>query len=223
MEDAKPSMSQVRVPIFVNCCFLGLMFAKFLLKALKNVILHAVADGFARSEAAVAILVQREKNAKRNYVRILNIRSNTDGYKPEGVMYPNRHEQERLFRESYQQVGIDPKTVNYIETHGTGTPTGDPEELNSMHTVFCNGNTRDKPLLLGSVKTNIGHTEAAAGLCALAKVIGTIQTGKIPPNLHFKKPKPEEEHLFDGTMQVWPENFALAKKIVQVQSLQYII
>ena len=150
----------------------------------------------------MAILVQREKDARRNYVRILNVRSNTDGYKPAGVMYPNRDQQERLLLETYQQVGINPATITYLETHGTGTPTGDPEELNSIHRVFCTGKERERPLMLGSVKSNMGHTEAAAGLCALAKVIGTVQTGTIPPNLFFNKPKPEEEHLFDGSMQV---------------------
>ena len=133
---------------------------------------------------------------------IVNIRSNTDGFKHEGVMYPSRKVQERLLRESYLQAGVDQSKVTYLETHGTGTPTGDPQELNSAHNVFCKGGKRDKPLLLGSVKTNMGHTEAAAGLCGIAKVIGTIQTGIIPPNLFFTRPKPEEEHLFDGTMEV---------------------
>ena len=162
----------------------------------------SIADGFARSEAAVAMLIQREKNAQRNYARIVNIRSNTDGFKNVGIMYPNRMEQERVLRESYMQVGVDPAKVSYLETHGTGTPTGDPEELNSIHNVFCKGSQRDKPLLLGSVKSNIGHTEAAAGLCSLAKIVGTIQTGTIPPNLFFNKPRPEEAHLFDGTLEV---------------------
>ena len=149
----------------------------------------------------MAILIQKEKDAQRNYARIVSIRSNTDGFKHTGVMYPNRKAQERLLRETYFTARIDPAKVTYLEAHGTGTPTGDPEELNSAHNVFCKGGKREKPLLLGSVKTNMGHTEAAAGLCGIAKVIGTIQTGTIPPNLHFNKPKPEEEHLFDGTMK----------------------
>ena len=150
----------------------------------------------------MAILVQKEKDAQRNYARIVNVRSNTDGFKHTGVLFPNRNVQERLLRESYLQVGLDPAQVSYLEAHGTGTPTGDPEELNSVHNVFCKGEKREKPLLLGSVKTNMGHTEAAAGLCGIAKVIGAIQTGIIPPTIYFNKPKPEEEHLFDGNMQV---------------------
>ena len=148
------------------------------------------------------MLIQKEQDAKRSYARIVNIRSNTDGFKHEGVLYPNRKVQERLLRESYVQAGIDPSTITYLETHGTGTPTGDPEELNAAYNVFCKGRKREKPLLLGSIKTNIGHTEAAAGLCGIAKVVGAIQTGTIPKNLFFNKPKPEEEHLFDGSMQV---------------------
>ena len=133
-------------------------------------------------------------------------------------MNPNRDQQERLLHETYKQVGLDPATVTYLETHGTGTPTGDPEELNSIHRVFCTGNKKERPLLLGSVKSNMGHTEAAAGLCALAKVIGTIQTGMIPPNLFFNKPKPEEEHLFDGSMQV--KYFPHPIREIPTQSLQ---
>ena len=193
MGDPKPLMSQVCSKSMGITGLLSIKIISFL---------FLIADGFARAEAAVAILVQKEKDAKRNYARVVNIRSSTDGFKHEGVMYPSRKMQERLLRESYQQAGIDPATVTYIEAHGTGTPTGDPEELNSLHSVFCKGKTREKPLLLGSIKTNMGHTEAAAGLCGMAKVIGAIQTGTIPKTLFFNKPKPEEEHLFDGSMQV---------------------
>ena len=132
----------------------------------------------------------------------MNIRSNSDGFKHEGVMYPNGKVQERLLRETYEQVGLDPGQISYMDAHGTGTSLGDPEELQAISDVFCKSPARTAPLLVGSVKSNMGHTEAAAGMCSLAKTLVAIQCGTIPPNLHFNKPKPEQEHLFDGSLKV---------------------
>ena len=167
-----------------------------------HVVSLLIADGFARSEAVAAILIQRKDNAKRNYATILNIRSNSDGYKHEGLMCPSGRVQEMLFRETYEQAGVDPGHVSYIDAHGTGTVLGDPQELQSISNVFCKTESRKKPLQVGSVKTNMGHSESAAGLCSVAKTIVAIQTGVIPRSLHFNKPKPEQEKLFDGTLEV---------------------
>ena len=167
-----------------------------------TVFVFPVADGFARAEAAVGIIVQKEKDARRRYATILNIRSNSDGFKHEGLMCPNGKQQELLLTETYEQTGVDPGEISYIDAHGTGTPTGDPQEIEAISSVFCKSPTRKKPLLLGSVKSNMGHAESAAGLSSVAKTIIAIQTGSIPPNLHFNKPKPEQEHLFDGSLKV---------------------
>jgi len=151
----------------------------------------------------VAILVQKEQNARRNYVRIRSIGSNTDGFKNAGVSHPDRHSIANIMKETYEECGIDPSQVSYVEAHGTGTPAGDPEEFHAIHKVFCEGPTvRKKPLLVGSVKTNVGHTECAAGLSGLAKVIGAVQTGTLPGNLFFNKPNPEIKPLLDGTVEV---------------------
>ena len=167
------------------------------------------ADGYARSEAAIAIFIQKESDARRSYGRIVNIGSRTDGFKHEGLNHPSGKIQERLLRELYEEVGIDPVTqVSYVDAHGTGTPVGDPVELNSIYNVFCHSpaSTRDKPLLVGSVKSNMGHSESAAGLASIAKAIASLQMRAIPPNLHFRKPKPEVEPLFsEGKLKVVTE------------------
>ena len=80
---------------------------------------------------------------------------------------------------------------------------GDTEEIQAIHSVFCESGTRKSPLLIGSVKSNMGHGESAAGMCGIAKMIISIQEGKIPPNLHFKTPRKEFAHLFEaGNIQV---------------------
>lgn len=160
------------------------------------------ANGFVRSEAAVAVLLQKEKDAQRNYVRIVNILSSTNGYQHQGLTQSNALKQTELLKSCYAQAGIETQRVSYVEAHGTGTPIGDTEELRALSNVFCQGTLRDKPLLIGSIKTNMGHTETAAGLCGVSKVIGAIQTGMIPPNRLFTRPKPEDEHLFDGSIEV---------------------
>ena len=170
--------------------------------AMLSIRLPFEADGFARAEAVVGIFIQKEKDARRRYATIVNIRSNSDGFKHEGLMCPDGHLQELLLKEAYEQAGVDPGTISYIEAHGTGTPTGDPQEIEAIHRVLCKSVAREQPLLLGSVKSNMGHAESAAGLCGVAKTIIAIQQGSIPPNLHFKKPKTEQEHLFDGSIQV---------------------
>ena len=162
----------------------------------------SAADGFGRAEAAAAIILQKAKDANRNYATILNIRSNTDGFKHAGIACPSGIIQEKLLRETYEQISLDPSKITYIDAHGTGTPLGDPEELEAISRVFCQDKKREKPLLIGSVKSNMGHGEAAAGLCSIAKAVISIQEGIIPPNLHFNKPKPEQAHLFDGSMEV---------------------
>ena len=159
------------------------------------------ADGFARAEAIVAILLQKEKDAKRSYARVRRIQSNADGYKPEGVAYPSGKAQAVLLSDIYKN--IDPSAVTFVEAHGTGTPVGDPQELNAISDVLCKSTTpRERPLLVGSVKSNMGHGESAAGLCGLAKVLAIFQTGSIPPNLNFKEPNPECTPLVDGTIKV---------------------
>ena len=166
----------------------------------KSKSMDASADGYARSEAVVVVIIQKRKDAKRIYGTVLNSKSNCDGYKVEGITFPGTQAQVQLVRDTYKEINLDPIDIKYIEAHATGTAAGDPIELNSMHEVLCNGqkDRSDDPVLVGCVKTNLGHGEGASGLVSLAKAMIVLQTGLIPPNLHFKTPNPKIKGLMDG-------------------------
>lgn len=161
-------------------------------------------SGYVRSETAAVIYLQKSSTAKRVYATLVNSKINTDGYKEQGVTYPSGAMQNKLIRECYKEVGLDPSEIAYLETHGTGTKAGDPQELNSITDVFCKN--RKSPLLIGSVKSNMGHAETASGMCSLAKVLIAMELGIIPGNLHFNEPNPDVSGLLDGKLKVASKN-----------------
>jgi len=116
-------------------------------------------------------------------------------------MFPSGELQKRLLLEVYNEAGVNPSTVSYVELHGTGTAAGDPQEANSVTQVFCSDG-RSTPLLIGSTKSNMGHAEASAGLVAVAKVLIAMHDHAIPANLHFTEPNPRIPGLFDGRLKV---------------------
>lgn len=131
---------------------------------------------------------------------MLGSKCNTDGYKDLGITYPSGKMQNALIREVYSECGVDPQDVVYVEAHGTGTKVGDPQEVNSIADFFCNN--RKTPLLIGSVKSNMGHSEPASGLCSIAKMVIAMEAGVIPQNLHFTSPNLDIPALSDGRLQV---------------------
>lgn len=160
----------------------------------------ATGDGFVRAEAVTAIYIQKAKDARRVYATVVHTKTNIDGYKSQGITYPNGEMQNQLMREVYNEAGINPADVVYIEAHGTGTKVGDPEEVNSIDKLFCKD--RKTPLLLGSVKSNMGHAEPASGLCSIAKVLIAMEAGVIPPNLHYNSPNLDIPALKEGRIRV---------------------
>ncbi|GAB6031067.1 hypothetical protein CHUAL_007878 [Chamberlinius hualienensis] len=176
----------------------------------------ADANGFARSEAVVSVFLQKRCQARREYATIINYKVNTDGYKIQGVTYPNGERQSELLAEVYSEAGIDTKDVCYIECHGTGTPVGDPVEVNSIANTLCQD--RNGPLLVGSVKSNMGHSEGASGLTSLLKVIIAMEEGVIPANLHYKTPNPNIPALVDGGLKVVDKNTAWNGGIVGINN-----
>ncbi|KAJ4448696.1 hypothetical protein ANN_00086, partial [Periplaneta americana] len=137
------------------------------------------ANGYVRSEAVAVMYLQKARDAKRVYARVVHAKTNCDGYKERGITFPSKELQRVLQDEFYQECGINPTTVSFMEAHGTATKVGDTEELVTLDEVYCTG--RDKPLLIGSVKSNIGHTEPASGMCSIAKVvIAMVVTEKCP-------------------------------------------
>ena len=111
---------------------------------------------------------------------------NQDG-KTSTITAPSKAAQEELIRSCYHRAGLDPWQTTYVEAHGTGTPTGDPLEVAAVAAALGEKRTKEHPLYLGSVKTNIGHTEATSGLASIIKTSLALEKGLISPNAHFKK------------------------------------
>nr|CAI5827466.1 unnamed protein product [Callosobruchus analis] len=179
----------------------------------------ASGNGYVRSEAAVVVYLQKAKNAKRIYASVLGAKTNTDGNKEQGITFPSGGMQNKLIREVYDEIGIKPHEVSYVEAHGTGTKVGDPQEVNSIADFFCKG--RSDPLLIGSVKSNMGHSEPASGLCSVAKLVIAMEAGMIPQNLHFKSPNKDIPALNDGRLKVVDKNHPWNGGIVAINSFGF--
>ncbi|CAL1299396.1 unnamed protein product [Larinioides sclopetarius] len=160
----------------------------------------AAGNGYGRSEAIVALLLQKSDVARRKYASIVHIKTNTDGFKEQGVTFPSAAMQKQLIKEVYDECKLDPLKVSYVEAHGTGTPAGDPIEMSAIAEIFCPG--REEPLLVGSVKSNMGHSEPTSGLCSIAKLLISMEKSLIPPNLHFYQPNPNIKALVDGQVRI---------------------
>ncbi len=153
----------------------------------------ASANGYVRGEGCGVVVLKRLSDAVANHDNILAVirgtAVNQDGPSG-GLTVPNGPSQEKVIREALQNSRIEPAQVSYIEAHGTGTSLGDPIEIGALAAVFGKDRTKDQPLIVGSVKTNVGHLESAAGIASLIKVVLSLQHEEIPPHLHFKKPNP---------------------------------
>nr|XP_002738672.1 PREDICTED: fatty acid synthase-like [Saccoglossus kowalevskii] len=178
-------------------------------------------NGYCRSEACVAILMMKSSDAKRIYSTVIHGGTNTDGYKDKGITFPSGAEQKKLIKRVYKEAGIEPKDVVYVEAHGTGTKVGDPQEINAIVDVFGKDRNKDNPLLVGSVKSNMGHPEPAAGLAAVAKIILAMEKGIIPPNLHFHNANLDIPGLHDGRLKVVDEPMELPDGLVGINSFGF--
>ena len=147
------------------------------------------ADGFVRSEGCGIIVLKRLSDAIAAGDRVLALirgsAVNQDGASS-GLTVPNGLAQQAVIRSALSAAKLDPEAVDYIEAHGTGTKLGDPIELEALGAVLGK-RPADRPLRIGSVKTNIGHAESASGIAGLIKVILSMQREQIPPHIHFKK------------------------------------
>ncbi|XP_063375221.1 fatty acid synthase-like [Cydia amplana] len=173
-------------------------------------------QGYVRSEAVVAVFLQRRSVARRVYCTVHAARVNNDGHKPQGITYPSGEMQRRIAKETYDETGLRPQDVAYFEAHGTGTKAGDPQELNAIVEQFCKN--RESPLPMGSVKSNMGHAEWASGLCSIAKVVIAMERGEIPGNLHYENPNTDIPALSDGRIQVVDRNTSWQGGVVSVNS-----
>ena len=153
----------------------------------------AAADGYVRGEGCGIVVLKRLADARRDGDPILAcIRAaaiNHDGAS-NGLTAPNGQAQEWLIRKALHKAQLDGREIDYVEAHGTGTELGDPIELAALHRAYGDGRTPSNRLYVGSVKTNIGHLEAAAGIAGLLKVVLMLRHGRIVPHLNFDQPNP---------------------------------
>ncbi|MDF5727708.1 MAG: beta-ketoacyl synthase N-terminal-like domain-containing protein [Rhizonema sp. PD38] len=153
----------------------------------------ASANGMGRGEGCGAIVLKRLSDAIADNDNILGLirgsAVNQDG-RSSALTVPNGVAQKKLIRQALAASNIDAADIDYVEAHGTGTSLGDPIEVEALGEVFGSNHTQERPLLIGSVKTNIGHQEGAAGIAGLLKVLLALQKEEIPPHIHFQKPNP---------------------------------
>ena len=153
----------------------------------------AAADGYVRGEGCGVVVLKRLSDAERDGDRILALvrgsAVNHDG-RSNGLTAPNGAAQEAVLRAALVNAGLEPAQVGYVEAHGTGTVLGDPIEVHALAAVLGKNRTAANPLLLGSVKTNLGHLEAAAGIAGLIKAVLVLRHGEVPPHLHLARPNP---------------------------------
>ncbi|MBL1257684.1 non-ribosomal peptide synthetase/type I polyketide synthase [Methylocystis sp. Sn-Cys] len=153
----------------------------------------AAADGYVRGEGCGVLVLKRLSDAVRDGDNIRAVLRgsavNQDGASG-GLTVPNGRAQQRVIQDALKQAGLAPAEIDYLEAHGTGTSLGDPIEVQAAAAALGAGRTADRPLLIGSTKTNIGHLEAAAGIAGVIKVVLALEHGLLPKHLHFQTPSP---------------------------------
>ena len=175
------------------------------------------ANGYVPSEACGVIVVKRLSDAQRDGDRVLavvrSIAANQDGRSTGGMMVPSGKAQEAVIRTALSTAGLSAEDIQYVEAHGTGTPVGDPIELHALQAVY---GEREQPLLVGSVKANVGHSESAAGVVSIIKTVLSLQNQEVAPHPHLETPT----SAFDwdsGSIEVpvtptpWPETSGLRR------------
>ncbi|MBW4636528.1 MAG: type I polyketide synthase [Iphinoe sp. HA4291-MV1] len=176
------------------------------------------ADGYVRGEGAGVVILKPLSQAlaqgDRIYAVIKGSAVNQDG-RSNGLTAPNPQAQSAVLHSAYQLCGVSPGQVQYIEAHGTGTSLGDPIEIKALGKVLSQDRPPGNYCAVGSVKTNIGHLEAAAGIAGLIKVALSLKHRQIPPSLHFQKPNPyipfdKLPLRVQQTLSPWPQGNGLA-------------
>lgn len=190
------------------------------------------ANGYGRGEGVATIIIKRLSDAlaANDPIRavIRETALNQDG-KTDTITTPSGAAQVDLMRECYRRAGLDPRGTQYFEAHGTGTPAGDPIEAGAMAAIFGGGEGRDKEehyLRIGSVKTNVGHTEAASGLAAIIKGVLCLEKGLIPPTVNYETPNPklklDEWRLkVVRTIEQWPDSLVDGPHRMSINNFGY--
>ncbi|GAB3585983.1 type I polyketide synthase [Amycolatopsis endophytica] len=178
----------------------------------------AAANGYVRGEGAGMVVLKPLEQALRDHDRVYAVirgsAVNQDG-RTQGITVPSGEAQAANFRLALERAGVAPGEVGYVEAHGTGTPVGDPIEAAALGEVLTGGAADRPAALMGSVKTNIGHLEAAAGIAGLIKAALSVHHRRVPPSLHFTAGNPDID--FDRlrldvptTARPWPSGYERA-------------
>ena len=203
----------------------------FLSREGKCAYLDESGNGYVKAEAVSSLLLQTNdvkigKNNTimkplRNYCEIVNIKTNADGFKKEGITFPAGDVQLKLLKEVYSESGVDALEVDYVEAHGTGTQAGDTQETQAIYDFYCKETGRKEPLLVGSVKSNMGHAEGISGLASIVKVIIAFETEKLPPNIHLNKINPKLTPVIEGYLKPVTEKTTFTGSLVGISSFGF--
>lgn len=184
------------------------------------------ADGYARGEGGAVVVLKPLSHALRDrdeiYAQILGTAVSQDGH-TDGITVPREDAQHAAIRTALRRANVNPADVGYVEAHGTGTALGDPIELRALAAALTADRSADDPLIVGSVKTNIGHLEAGAGVAGLIKAALVAKNGYIPANVHFQNPTrhvslPDLHIDISGNGRPFPERH---RRIVGVNSFGF--
>jgi acyl transferase domain-containing protein/NADPH:quinone reductase-like Zn-dependent oxidoreductase/acyl carrier protein/SAM-dependent methyltransferase len=193
--------------------FIGFSQASMLSPDGKCKAFDASANGFVRGEGAGMLLLKRLSQAIADgdpvHGVIIGTALNQDGH-TNGISLPSPQAQARLVRDACIDAGIAPSRIGFVEAHGTGTAVGDPIEAHALSEALCADRPTASPLLIGSVKTNLGHLETAAGVAGLVKAVLVLKYGQVPANLHFETPNPNIDFAglklrVNSTLEPFPE------------------
>ncbi len=207
--------------------FIGFSQASMLSPDGKCKAFDASANGFVRGEGAGMLLLKRLSKAIADgdpvHGVIIGTALNQDGH-TNGISLPSPQAQARLVRDACRDAGIAPARIGFVEAHGTGTAVGDPIEAHALSDALCADRSTESPLLIGSVKTNLGHLETAAGVAGLVKALLVLKHGKVPANLHFATPNPHIDFAglklrVNSTLEPFPETSGT--RIVGVNSFGF--
>ena len=189
-------------------------------------VFDAAGDGYVRSEGGGVFLLKDYDQALADGDRILAVVAgsavNSDGRKS-GLTVPSVQAQAALLRHAYAEAGIAPSEIDYLEAHGTGTAVGDPVETHALGVALGQHRAKENPLLIGSVKSNLGHLEAAAGVAGLVKALQCIQHRQVPATIHLSEPNPNIK-LDEWNLRVVTETTPLkraGKVVVGVNSFGF--
>ncbi len=207
--------------------FIGFSQAAMLSPEGRCAAFDASASGFVRGEGAGMVLLKRLSRAIADgdpvQGVILGTSINQDGH-TNGISLPSPEAQTRLVQDACRDAGIAPEKIGFVEAHGTGTAVGDPIEAHALAEALCVNRSADAPLLIGSIKTNLGHLETAAGVAGLLKAMLVLEHGQIPPSLHFSTPNPHinfEKLKLRVPTQLEPFPNGTAERIAGVNSFGF--